>query len=66
MIVKVTNIPNAEKIIVGDANVTFVAIDEIYRAQVGYPIGYFYGLKTAGIFQNEAVVAKAIPMTKAK
>jgi len=53
---KVTNIPNAEKIIVGDANVTFVAIDEIYRAQVGYPIGYFYGLKTAGIFQNEAEV----------
>ncbi|HEY1165230.1 MAG TPA: TonB-dependent receptor [Chitinophaga sp.] len=53
---KVTNIPNAEKIIVGDANVTFVAIDEIYRAQVGYPIGYFYGLKTAGIFQNEAAI----------
>jgi TonB-linked SusC/RagA family outer membrane protein len=53
---KVTNIPNPEKIIVGDRDVTFVAIDEIYRAQVGYPIGYFYGLKTAGIFQNEAEV----------
>ena len=25
---------------------------EMYRAEVGYPIGYFWGYKTAGIFQN--------------
>ena len=24
----------------------------MYRVQVGYPIGYFYGYKTAGVFQN--------------
>ncbi len=24
-----------------------------YRAEVGYPIGYFYGFKTAGVFQNQ-------------
>lgn len=53
---KVTDIPNPEKVIVGEANITYVGIDEIYRAQAGYPIGYFYGLKTAGIFQNEAEV----------
>jgi len=29
---------------------------EFYRAQSGFPIGYFWGLKTAGIFQNEAEV----------
>jgi hypothetical protein len=28
----------------------------MYRAQVGYPIGYFWGYKTAGIFQNESEV----------
>lgn len=28
----------------------------IARAQVGYPIGYFWGYKTAGIFQNEAEI----------
>ena len=52
----VIDIPNAEKVIVGDANVPFVGIDEIFRTQQGHPVGYFYGLKTAGIFQNEAEV----------
>ena len=28
----------------------------MYRAQVGYPIGYFYGFKTAGVFQNQAQI----------
>jgi len=27
-----------------------------YRAQVGYPIGYFWGFKTAGVFQNQAEI----------
>ncbi|WP_217606330.1 SusC/RagA family TonB-linked outer membrane protein [Chitinophaga sp. GbtcB8] len=52
----VIDIPNAEKVIVGDANVPFVGIDEIFRTQQGHPVGYFYGLKTDGIFQNEAEV----------
>ena len=29
----------------------------MYRAQVGYPIGYFYGYSTAGIFQSEEQIA---------
>jgi TonB-linked SusC/RagA family outer membrane protein len=53
---KITDIPNPEKVIVGEGNITYVGIDEIYRAQAGYPIGYFFGLKTAGIFQNETEV----------
>ena len=29
----------------------------MYRAQVGYPIGYFYGYKTAGVFQSKEEIA---------
>ena len=49
---EVTRIANAEGIIHGDANVLSQGTDEMYRAQVGMPIGYFYGYKTDGIFQN--------------
>ena len=50
---KVTRIANTEGIIHGEANVLSNGTDEVYRAQVGYPIGYFYGYKTAGIFQTQ-------------
>ena len=30
----------------------------MYRAQVGMPIGYFYGYKTDGIFQNYDQIAE--------
>ena len=56
---KVTRIANAEGIIHGDPNVLSQGTGEMYRAQVGYPIGYFYGYKTAGIFQNKAQVDAA-------
>jgi len=49
---EVTRIANTEGIIHGDANVLSQGTTEMYRAQVGYPIGYFYGYKTAGVFQN--------------
>lgn len=49
---EVTRIANAEGIIHGDANVLSQGTTEMYRAQEGYPIGYFYGYKTAGVFQN--------------
>ena len=54
---KVTRIANAEGIIHGDANVLSQGTTEMYRAQVGYPIGFFWGYKTAGVFQNESQVA---------
>ena len=31
---------------------------EIYRAQVGEPIGFFYGYQTAGVFQNGEQIAE--------
>ena len=59
---KVTRIANAEGIIHGEDDVLSQGTSEMYRAQVGYPIGYFYGYKTAGVFQNQA----QIDATKAK
>ena len=49
---EVTRIANTEGIIHGDANVLSQGTTEMYRVQVGYPVGYFYGYKTAGVFQN--------------
>jgi outer membrane receptor protein involved in Fe transport len=49
---EVTRIANAEGIIHGAANVLSQGTTEMYRAQEGYPLGYFYGYKTAGVFQN--------------
>ncbi len=54
---EVGNIPTADGIVHGLANQLFDNALEFYRAQSGFPIGYFWGLKTAGIFQNEAEVA---------
>lgn len=54
---EVTKIANEEKIIHGPADVLAQGTKELFKAQVGYPIGYFRGYKTAGIFQNEAEVA---------
>jgi len=48
----VTRIANSEGIIHGPGNVLSQGTSEMYRAQVGYPLGYFYGYKTAGVFQN--------------
>jgi TonB-linked SusC/RagA family outer membrane protein len=54
---EVTKIENSQGII----NATDVKLwgngTYIARAQVGYPIGYFFGYKTAGIFQNATEVA---------
>ena len=49
---EVTRIANTEGIIHGAANVLSQGTTEMYRAEVGYPLGYFYGYKTAGVFQN--------------
>lgn len=47
------NIPTQDHIIHGNTNVLFANALEFYRAQNGFPVGYFWGLKTAGIFQTE-------------
>ncbi len=54
---EVTRLANAEGIIRGPGDVISQGTEHIYRAQVGYPLGYFYGYKTHGIFQNEEQIA---------
>lgn len=53
---EVTKIGNTEKIIHGPTTVLGEGMSESFRAQEGFPIGYFWGYKTDGIFQNEAEV----------
>jgi len=57
---EVLRIANNEGIIHGESNVLFQGLDEMNRVEVGKPMGYFYGLKTAGIFQNAAEVAAGV------
>ena len=53
---EVTKINNGEGIIHGPSSVLIQGSEEVYRAEEGEPIGYFYGMKTAGVFQNQAQV----------
>ena len=53
---EVTRIANSEGIIHGPASVLHQQEEEIFRAEVGKPIGYFWGMKTAGVFQNQAQI----------
>ena len=54
---KVTRIANPEGIIHGPNAALHADQKETYRAQVGQPIGYFWGLQTNGLFQNAEEVA---------
>jgi TonB-linked SusC/RagA family outer membrane protein len=53
---EVVDIKNDEKIIHGPANVLSQGTSEMFRAQVGYPVGYFWGYETDGILQDSAEV----------
>jgi len=57
---KVGNIPNEDGIIHGSTNMLYDNSSEFYRASNGEPIGYFWGYKTAGIFQNEQEIKEWI------
>lgn len=50
----VTRIANGEGVIHGSAVVEQAS--ELYRAEVGYPIGYFHTYKTDGVFQNQSEI----------
>ncbi len=50
---EVTKINNSEGIIHGESNVLSQGTGEMYRMQEGFPMGYFWGYKTAGVFQNQ-------------
>ena len=49
---EVGSIPTEDGIIHGAINQIYSNAEEFYRAENGHAIGYFWGFKTAGIFQN--------------
>lgn len=51
---EVGDIPTSDGMIHGQTNQLYDNSPEFYRAENGKPIGYFYGYKTAGIFQSQA------------
>lgn len=52
----VKEVPNQEGVIHGASGILASNTDEFYRIQNGYPVGYFWGYQTQGIFQNMAEV----------
>jgi TonB-linked SusC/RagA family outer membrane protein len=50
---EVKEISNAEGVLNGPNFATFTSVS---RSEPGFPIAYFYGLKTNGIFQNESEI----------
>jgi len=52
----VGSIPTDDQIIHGLTNQLYDNSPEFYRAENGYPIGYFWGWKTDGLFQNQAEI----------
>lgn len=56
---KVTQIANKEKIITQIEGPAYESNSPvIYRAEVGYPVGYFLGYKTKGVFQTKEEIEK--------
>lgn len=53
---EVTRLANAEGIINGSSHVLSQGTAAVSRVEVGFPIGFFYGLKTDGLLQNQADV----------
>jgi len=53
---KVESINNNSGVIHGPSNVLIQGSDEVFQVKVGEPIGYFYGFKTEGVFQNQAQI----------
>lgn len=53
----VIEIPSEDSIFHGPSNILSQGTQEMFRAEAGYPIGYFYGYETDGLLQNDADVA---------
>jgi len=53
---EVLSIDNKDGFINGPTDILTPNTSYLYRAEVGYPIGYFRGYKTGGIFQNQAEI----------
>ena len=62
---KVTRIANETGHINGGGSVLSQGTEYIYRAEVGKPIGYFYGMSYSGIWQNQQQIDDARKAGKA-
>ncbi|MFA5326397.1 MAG: TonB-dependent receptor [Prolixibacteraceae bacterium] len=50
---EVTRLGNASGFIQSAGSIISQGTDPVWRVETGFPVGYFYGYETAGIFQNE-------------
>lgn len=50
---EVTKLGNSDGILHGTGSILWEGAEECFRAEVGKPMGYFYGYKSLGIFQNQ-------------
>ncbi|MBR6852992.1 MAG: TonB-dependent receptor [Prevotella sp.] len=62
---KVTRIANENHYINGPGGVLSQGTEYVYRAEVGKPIGYFYGMSYSGIWQNQEQIEAARQAGKA-
>ena len=62
---KVTRIANENGYINGSSGVLSQGTEYVYRAEVGKPIGYFYGMSYSGIWQNQEQINAARAAGKA-
>ncbi len=57
---KVLRLANEEGIIHGPESIIGENTTESFRVEVGYPMGYFWGYKTNGVFQNQQEIDQFI------
>ncbi len=57
---KVTEVPTEDGIIHGASNMLYANSEEFYRAQSGFPISYFWGWETNGIFQTPGEITNYV------
>ena len=62
---EVTRIANENGYINGGGSILSQGTEYIYRAEIGKPIGYFYGMSYSGIWQNQAEIDAARASGKA-
>ena len=62
---EVTRIANENGYIEGPRGVLSNDVDPIYRAEIGKPLGYFYGMSYSGVWQNQQQIDEARAAGKA-
>jgi TonB-linked SusC/RagA family outer membrane protein len=50
---EVTRLGNAAGFIQSAGSIISQGTDPVWRVETGFPVGYFYGYETAGVFQNQ-------------